>query len=308
MFATGFSLLAADSTLSLPPPTGRDRSRNWRLSPSPTEAAARCWRSPSVPISILNNRRPPTASSAPATTSANSSCETPLPGGVSSASHSISESSMAFSSSCASMRTSSIRCAPRLSFNLTPARGRIVASGFLKRNECRPWAGRRPGLPGRAPTAIEGLSTTARMAAMQHGNRKSRTSNQQNCQSEANNATMTEHPERRRSRAPGWCRRMAAFSFVLLATVWIGHHFGLVETMAYLWVLALVAALVAISLIVAAFAFSRIWTYGGPGGRDVAFGVMVALIVLAPYGYAAYLMLVLPPLRDISTDLDAPPT
>lgn len=143
---------------------------------------------------------------------------------------------------------------------------------------------------------------------MQHGNRKSRTSNQQNCQSEANNATMTEYPERRRSRAPGWCRRMAAFSFVLLATVWIGHHFGLVETMAYLWVLALVAALAAISLIVAAFAFSRIWTYGEPGGRDVAFGVMVALIVLAPYGYAAYLMLVLPPLRDISTDLDAPPT
>lgn len=118
---------------------------------------------------------------------------------------------------------------------------------------------------------------------------------------------MTEYPERRRSRAPGWCRRTAAFSAMLLVVVWIGHHYGLVETLAYLWVLALAALLAALALLLAAFAFSRIWTFGDRGGRDLVVGVLVALVVLAPYGFAAYLMLAYPPLRDITTDTDTPP-
>lgn len=118
---------------------------------------------------------------------------------------------------------------------------------------------------------------------------------------------MTEYPERRRSRAPGWCRRTASFSAVLLGVVWVGHHYGLVETVGYLWVLALVALLAAFALILAAVAFSRIWNHGDPGGRDLVAGVLIALAVLAPYGVIAWLMLALPPLRDISTDLDTPP-
>jgi uncharacterized protein (DUF1499 family) len=118
---------------------------------------------------------------------------------------------------------------------------------------------------------------------------------------------MTEYPELRRSRAPGWCRRTASFAAVLLAVVWIGHHYGLVETQGYLWVLALVALLAALALLLAAVAFSRIWTFGDRGGRDLVAGVLIALLILFPYGFAAYLMLVHPPLRDITTDLDTPP-
>lgn len=94
---------------------------------------------------------------------------------------------------------------------------------------------------------------------------------------------------------------------MLLIVVWIGHHYGLVETLAYLWVLALVAALAALALLFAALAFSRIWTFGDRGGHDLVFGILVAIVVLAPYGFAAYLMLTYPPLRDITTDQDTPP-
>jgi len=107
--------------------------------------------------------------------------------------------------------------------------------------------------------------------------------------------------------AAGWSRRMAAFSAVLLLTVWTGHHFGLVETPAFLWVLALVALLAALALLFAGWAFARLWNFGDRGGRDLTVGALVALVVLAPFAVASYWALTFPPLRDVSTDLEAPP-
>lgn len=120
-------------------------------------------------------------------------------------------------------------------------------------------------------------------------------------------AAMDENPEQRRSRASGWCRSTAAFAAVLAIVVWVGHHFGLVETLGYLWVLGLVALLAALALILATFAFSRIWTYGDSGGRDLVVGVLIALVVLSPYAFIAYLMLIYPPLRVVTTDYETPP-
>src|SRR5690606_36468217 len=82
--------------------------------------------------------------------------------------------------------------------------------------------------------------------------------------------SMTEYPERRTTRAAVWSRRTAAFSAVLLITVWVGHHLGLVEHPAYLWVLAIAALLAAGALIFAAVAFSRLWQFGDRGGRDLS--------------------------------------
>jgi uncharacterized protein (DUF1499 family) len=109
------------------------------------------------------------------------------------------------------------------------------------------------------------------------------------------------------SKAARWSRGTAAFSLVQLLTVFIGHRLDLVETPVFLWVLALVALLAALALLLAAFAFSRLWKYGDLGGRDLTVGALLALLVLAPYGVAAYWATVYPPLRDISTDLDDPP-
>ncbi len=118
---------------------------------------------------------------------------------------------------------------------------------------------------------------------------------------------MASIPERQTSRAAGWARRTGAFSVVLLATSVIGHRYGLVETPAFLWVLGIVALLAALALLFAGLAFSRLWNFGDRGGRDLTVGALLALLVLAPYGVAAYRAAVYPPLRDISTDLDNPP-
>jgi hypothetical protein len=116
-----------------------------------------------------------------------------------------------------------------------------------------------------------------------------------------------EIPERQTSRAAGWSRRTGAFSAVLLLTVLVGYRYDLVETPAFLWVLGIVALLAAFALLFAGLAFSRLWTFGDRGGRDLTVGALLALLVLAPFGIAAYWAATYPPLRDISTDLDNPP-
>ncbi len=118
---------------------------------------------------------------------------------------------------------------------------------------------------------------------------------------------MSVYPDRQTSRAAGWSRRTGAFSLVLLATAWAGHHLGLVETPAFLWVLALVALLAALALLLAGLAFARLWGFGDRGGRDLTVGALLALVVLAPFAVAAYRATLYPPLKDISTDLDDPP-
>lgn len=118
---------------------------------------------------------------------------------------------------------------------------------------------------------------------------------------------MGSDPERQTSKAAGWSRRTGAFSAMLLATVWIGHHYELVETSVFLWVLSIVAFLAALALLFAGFAFSRLWSFGDRGGRDLTVGALMAVLVLVPYGVVAYRVTSMPPLRDISTDLDDPP-
>jgi uncharacterized protein (DUF1499 family) len=118
---------------------------------------------------------------------------------------------------------------------------------------------------------------------------------------------MVSIPERRTSKAAGWSRRTAAFSAVLLLTNFVGHRFDLVETPVFLWVLGIAALLAALALLFAAFAFSRLWKFGDRGGRDLTVGALLALLVLVPYGVAAYWATIYPPLRDISTDFDDPP-
>ncbi|RUX54630.1 DUF1499 domain-containing protein, partial [Mesorhizobium sp. M7A.F.Ca.CA.002.12.1.1] len=94
---------------------------------------------------------------------------------------------------------------------------------------------------------------------------------------------MASIPERQTSRAAGWSRRTAAFSLVLLLTVFVGHRFDLVETPVFLWVLGIVALLAAMALLFAGFAFSRLWNFGDRGGRDLTVGALLALLGLAPY-------------------------
>lgn len=102
-------------------------------------------------------------------------------------------------------------------------------------------------------------------------------------------------------------RSTASFALVLGITALVAHRWFRLETEAFLVVLALVALFAAFALLLAGLAFSRIWRLGGEGGRNVLAAVLLALLVLAPFGYGAYLFTTLPMLADVTTDLENPP-
>jgi hypothetical protein len=118
---------------------------------------------------------------------------------------------------------------------------------------------------------------------------------------------MTVYIEQRTTRAAGWTRRAGAFALVLTVTASLAHRYGLLETPVFLWVLGLAGLLALAALGFAAIGFGRFWNHGDLGGADLAVGVVLALIVLAPFAIAGYRAVTLPALSDISTDADDPP-
>jgi hypothetical protein len=113
--------------------------------------------------------------------------------------------------------------------------------------------------------------------------------------------------EQRTTRAAGWTRRTGAFSLTLLITAGFAHRYGLLETPVFFWVLAVTAAIACLALGFAAIGFGRFWNNGDLGGADLGVGVVLALIVLAPFLVGGYRALTLPALVDVSTDAEDPP-
>lgn len=118
---------------------------------------------------------------------------------------------------------------------------------------------------------------------------------------------MATGPERRVSPMAQRARSIAGFSLVLLIVAGVGHRYGMVETVAYFWILALVAGLALLALGLAAGGFWRLWLYGEKAGKASLAATLLAAIVLAPYAAGAYFVLRYPVLNDISTDLVEPP-
>lgn len=115
------------------------------------------------------------------------------------------------------------------------------------------------------------------------------------------------HFERRESASARWAGRVSTFSLVLLLTAVAGHRFGMVETIPFFRVLALVAALAVLALLLAAVGFVRLWVAGDKGGRAATRATLVALLVLLPFGFAGFQAYTLPRLVDVSTDVEMPP-
>lgn len=114
-------------------------------------------------------------------------------------------------------------------------------------------------------------------------------------------------PERRVSPLAEWARRISGFSAVLFVTSGVGHRYGLVDTAAFFWLLAIVAALALLGLGLAVGGFRRLWDYGEKAGRASLLASVLSLLVLTPYAAGAYLVMRYPALTDISTDLAEPP-
>lgn len=118
---------------------------------------------------------------------------------------------------------------------------------------------------------------------------------------------MDEFLERRVSNATVWSRRVAIFSAVLFLTAGIGHRFGFLSTPDFFPVLWAVAGFAVLALLFAMRALFLFWHYGGKGGGSLLFAILVALLVLTPFGITAYRGVTLPMLNDVSTDTDDPP-
>jgi uncharacterized protein (DUF1499 family) len=110
------------------------------------------------------------------------------------------------------------------------------------------------------------------------------------------------------SRAALWAPRVAWFALAVTVMAVAVIRFGLVELMP--GVAALVAGLfLAVEAAgLALFAFVRIWMEGRRGLGMAIRGLVLALLILGYPGYFAVRALIRPPLNDISTDIDDPPT
>lgn len=120
-------------------------------------------------------------------------------------------------------------------------------------------------------------------------------------------ARISGYVEERWSRTAWWSRRVAVFAVFVAAVSIAAHRFGLIETIPFFWVLALVAALGIGALLLAAAGFQRVWHFGDRGGADLTIGSVLAALLLAPYAVAGWWAFSHPALADISTDLDDPP-
>lgn len=115
------------------------------------------------------------------------------------------------------------------------------------------------------------------------------------------------HWDRRTSRAALWSRRLAVFSAVLFVVSGLSHRLALLSTPDFIPVIGLVGTLAVLALLCALWGFSRLWRYGDRGGRASAWGLFVALLVLAPFAYYGWLSATLPRLTGVSTDTVDPP-
>jgi uncharacterized protein (DUF1499 family) len=118
---------------------------------------------------------------------------------------------------------------------------------------------------------------------------------------------MRPHIRRRRSISATWSVRIAFLSAILFVLSGLGHRFERIETPEFLWLLAIVAGLALLALLLAFNGFTSIWRRGDRGFPSAFWGVVIALIVLAPFATTLYQALALPTIYDVSTDITDPP-
>jgi hypothetical protein len=102
-------------------------------------------------------------------------------------------------------------------------------------------------------------------------------------------------------------RGIAFFALMLFVLAGLAHRFGSIQTPEFLWVLAIVALLGTVALILAVIAMRRIWVEDDAGTGAAVTGLLLALIVLAPFAAGLQGFLAHPRLTDIATDRTSPP-
>lgn len=113
--------------------------------------------------------------------------------------------------------------------------------------------------------------------------------------------------QRRSSGAALWSKRIGIFSLVLFLMSIAAHRLSLVATVDLFVMAGVVGSLAILALLLAGLGYRALWIRGDRAGASASGGVFFALLCLAPMGWLLYQVVTLPPLHDISTDLDDPP-
>jgi hypothetical protein len=101
-----------------------------------------------------------------------------------------------------------------------------------------------------------------------------------------------------------WLARFAALLLILSVAA---HRFDRIATPEFFWLLAIGGLIPAIVLMMAAAALRRAWRHGERGFAKAIRAGLIALVILAPYSYCAWLIARFPALDDVSTDPADPP-
>ncbi|SEP44900.1 Protein of unknown function [Methylobacterium sp. ap11] len=109
------------------------------------------------------------------------------------------------------------------------------------------------------------------------------------------------------TRAAPWSLRLAWFSLAVVAIALVLVRDPRAETDAAMTVLVSGVGLAALAVLLALAAFVRIWREGAQGLRTAVGGLLLAALVLAYPAYMTARGVMLPPLTDVSTDIENPP-
>lgn len=118
---------------------------------------------------------------------------------------------------------------------------------------------------------------------------------------------MSGYYEERRSKAAVWCQRLAIFLIPFFVLVILLYRFAKIDTVQMFILIAVGFLLALLSIVFALKAINELWTKGYRGGSQVVRGMVIALLVLMPFGYQAFLALQFPLANDVSTDMLNPP-
>jgi uncharacterized protein (DUF1499 family) len=110
------------------------------------------------------------------------------------------------------------------------------------------------------------------------------------------------------SRPAKWSPTVASFALVVTVMAVVLIRFGRVDYTAGFVVLGTGLALALLSIVLSGMAFIRIWQEGRRGFGSAVRGALIAVLILAYPSWFAVKALTLPPINDVSTDTENPPT
>jgi uncharacterized protein (DUF1499 family) len=110
-----------------------------------------------------------------------------------------------------------------------------------------------------------------------------------------------------RTKLATWARRLALFSAVLILVALVLHRLGRIETPLAIGLVLAGFAGAGLALLSGVAASVVIWRKGVAGAWSAAAGIVVSLAIFAWPASVAPFYLRLPPLNDVTTDIEQPP-